>query len=129
MKRDSSPQLAAAAALVELLTAHPELSAIVWTIGGDAGVLTGDHVGQDGRGELVDAVAAVTGGTVARSTATIGDDRQGASHLVAVYCGVPVQVSASYPLPDARGLTSSDLRDLLAGRRLGTVVCLPGGVA
>lgn len=129
MKRDSSPQLAAATALVELLTGRPELDRMTWTVGEQPGVLIGHHVGDSGNGELVDAVAAVIGGTVARSTATRGEDRQGAAHLVTVYRGVPVKVWASYPLPDAHGLTSADLRELFAGRTIGTLVCLPGGAA
>lgn len=129
MKRDSSPQLAAATALVELLTARPELDRMTWTVGEEPGVLIGHHVGYDGNGELVDVAADVIGGTVARSTANRGEDRQGAAHLVAVYRDVPVKVWASYPLPDAHGLTSTDLRELFAGRALGTLVCLPGGAA
>lgn len=129
MKRDSSPQLAAATALVELLTARPELDLIVWTVGEQPGVLIGHHIGVDGNGEIVDDVAAVTGGTVARSTATRGEDRQGAAHLVATYRDVPVKVWASYPLPDANGLFAADYRELFTGRQIGTLVCLPGGVA
>ena len=129
MKRDSSPQLAAATALVELLTDRPELDMIVWTVGEQPGVLIGHHIGEDGNGEVVDAVAAVTGGTVARSTAHRGDDRQGAAHLVATFRDVPVKVWASYPLPGRDGLTSTDLREVLTGRALGTLVILPGGAA
>jgi hypothetical protein len=129
MKRDSSPQLAAATALVELLTARPELDRITWTVGEQPGVLIGHHIGENGTGELVDAVAEITGGTVARSTANRGEDRQGAAHLVTVYRDVPVKVWASYPLPDAHGLTSADLREILTRRALGTLVCLSGGAA
>jgi hypothetical protein len=127
MKRNSSPQLTAARALVELLANRPELETIVWTVGEQPGVLIGHHVGGDGTGELVDAVAAVTGGTVVRSTATLAGNRQGAAHLVATYRDVPVKVWASYPLSDARGLTVNDYRELLASRPLGTLLCLPGG--
>jgi hypothetical protein len=127
MTHNPSPQLAAATALVELLKASPELHSITWTVGDPTGVLCGRYFAEDGTGEIVDAVAAITGGTVARSTATRAEDRQGAAHLVVIYRGVPVKVWASYPLPDARGLLAADYRELFTRRRLGTLVCLPGG--
>lgn len=129
MKRDSSLQLTPAAALVELQADRPELHSITWTIGDQPGVLSGHHIGETGRGELVDVVADVTGGTVAHSSVNRDGDRQGVAQIVSAYKGVPVQVWASYPLPDAHGLTSVDYRELFAGRQLGALVCLPGGAA
>lgn len=129
MKHDSSLQLTPAAALVELQAARPELHEITWTIGEQPGVLCGHHIAETGRGELIDIVAAVAGGTVAHSSVSRDSDRQGVAQVVTTYRGVPVQAWASYPLPDSHGLTSGDLRELFAGRSLGTLVCLPGGAA
>lgn len=129
MKNDSSLQLTPAAALVELQAARPELHAITWTIGEQPGVLSGHHIGETGRGELMDVVADVAGGNVLHFSVSRDGDRQGVAQVVAIYRGVPVEVWASYPLPTATGLMSGELREMFAGRRLGTLVCLSGGAA
>ncbi|MEW2568424.1 hypothetical protein [Streptomyces sp. NPDC047070] len=127
MNQNPSPELAPALALVNLLAASPELHSIIWTVGETPGILSGRHTGESGTGELVDAVAAVTGGTVARSSLSRGDDRHGTAQLVTTYHGASLHVWASYPLPGIDGLTSTDLRDLMASCPLGALVCLPGG--
>ncbi|MFB7574628.1 hypothetical protein [Streptomyces sp. NPDC056165] len=127
MKRDVSPAQAASAALAQLLAHHPDLDRLVWTVGETPGVLKGYQVTETGTGEIIDLCAQVMGGTVARSVLNRGDDRLGVAQLVTSYDGVPLEVWASYPLPGADGLTSTELREVLAARPLGAVVCLPGG--
>jgi hypothetical protein len=116
---------AVAAALTHLLADHPELASVVWTVGKTPGVLEGQHVSDSGRGEIVDACAAVMGGHVARSTQYLDIDGHGLAQLVAVYDGVPVSVWASYPLPKSN-LPAAELRRVLTGRPLGAVVCRGG---
>ncbi|MFJ3249174.1 hypothetical protein [Streptomyces sp. NPDC086782] len=127
MKPDVSPAQAASAALAQLLAQHPELDRLIWTVGETPGVLKGFQITETGTGEIIDLCAEAMGGTVARSVVGRGVDRLGVAQLVTSYDGVPVEVWASYPLPGADGLTSTELRDVLAARPLGTVVCLPGG--
>lgn len=128
MNQNSSPQLGVANALVGLLTARPELHVFSWSVGEKPGVLLGTLTAETGNGEAVDMVAGLTGGTVGRSSVSRHGDRQGIAQLVTTYQGVPVHVWASYPLPDDHGLTSTDLRNLLAARPLGALACIPGGV-
>lgn len=127
MNQNPSPELAPSLALVSLLTARPELHALVWTVGEVPGVLSGHHTSETGTGELADVLAEVAGGTVAHSSVNRGDDRLGVAHVVTTFEGASVRMWASYPLPDARGLTSTDLREMFSARRLGTLLCLPGG--
>ncbi|MFJ6562006.1 hypothetical protein ACIQMV_19520 [Streptomyces sp. NPDC091412] len=122
-----TPAQAASAALAQLLARHPELDRLVWTVGETPGVLKGFQVTETGTGEIIDLCAQVMGGTVARSVLDRSGDRQGIAQLVTGYDGVPVEVWASYLLPGADGLTSTELYDLLVGRPLGTVAVLPGG--
>ncbi|MFI9806245.1 hypothetical protein ACIHEJ_18130 [Streptomyces sp. NPDC052301] len=91
--------------------------------------MKGHQIAEWGNGEIIDACAAVMGGTVVRSTLNRDNDRQGVAQLVTVYAGVPVEVGAGYPLPDEHGLIAADLRDLFTARPLGALVCLPGGGA
>lgn len=124
----TTPEAAAAAALAHLLAAQPELSVITWTVGEQPGVLVGRQTSESGAGEIIDTCAAVLDGTVVRSALGHGKgDRQGLAQLVAVYDGVLVEVSASYPLPGPDGLTSAELREVLSGRPLGTLAIVPGG--
>lgn len=127
MTQNSSPQLAVANALVGLLTAWPELDVLNWAVGEKPGVLLGTLTTETGNGEIVDMVSGFIGGTIGRSSVSRGGDGQGIAQLVATYEGVPVHVWASYPLPDNRGLTAADLRNLLVARPLGALVCIPGG--
>ncbi|MFF4726436.1 hypothetical protein ACFY3M_13995 [Streptomyces mirabilis] len=126
MSTNVSPEQAAAAALVKLLAARPELRSVVWTVGETPGVLRGHQIAETGSGEIVDACAELMGGTVARSVLSRDSDRQGVAQLVAEYAGVSVDVWASYPLPDSHGLTSTDLHQILVGRAIGTLALLPG---
>lgn len=126
MSTNVSPEQAAAAALVKLLTARPELRSIVWTVGETPGVLRGHQIAETGSGEIVDACAELMGGTVAHSVLSRDSDRQGVAQLVTEYAGVSVDVWASYPLPDSHGLTSTALHQILVGRAIGTLALLPG---
>ncbi|MFE0541061.1 hypothetical protein [Streptomyces sp. NPDC058891] len=127
MSQHRSPEQAAAAALTHLLTERPELAALVWTVGESPGLLRGQQYAESGGGEILDVCADLMGGTVVRSAVGRDGDREGIAQLVTVYEGVSVEVWATYPLPGRDGLTSTELRDLLGSRRLGTLVCLPGG--
>ncbi|MER6976004.1 hypothetical protein [Streptomyces carpinensis] len=127
MNPNPSPEQAPAVALAQLLGHRTELSALVWVLGETPGVLKGHQIGETGNGDIIDACAELMGGTVVRSECHRGNDRQGVAQLVTCYDGVPVEVWASYPLPDDHGLTSADLRQLFAARPLGTLVCLTGG--
>ncbi|MEV6738605.1 hypothetical protein AB0N14_17420 [Streptomyces sp. NPDC051104] len=127
MNPNVSPEQAAAAALAQLLGHRPDLSAMVWAVGETPGVLKGHQISESGSGEIIDVCADLMGGTVVRSTLSRGDDRQGVAQLVTAYAGVPVEVWASYPLPDDHGLIAAELRDIFAARPLGQLVCLPGG--
>lgn len=118
--KPSSPEAAAAAALTGLLTTHPELGVIAWTVGQRSGVLHGHHTGAGETGGIIDVCARVMGGTVTRSTIARGRDVQCIAQLVTVFGGVPVDVWSSYPLPE--NLASAHLLRLLAGRRIGTLV-------
>ncbi|MER6367318.1 hypothetical protein ABT255_02880 [Streptomyces mirabilis] len=126
MSTNVSPEQAAAAALVKLLTARPELRSVVWTVGETPGVLRGHQIAETGSGEIVDACAELMGGTVAHSVLSRDSDRQGVAQLATEYAGVSVDVWASYPLPDSHGLTSTDLHQILVGRAIGTLALLPG---
>ncbi|MGW2075053.1 hypothetical protein ACWCPK_42705 [Streptomyces sp. NPDC001953] len=127
MSQHRSPEQAAAAALTHLLAERPELAALIWTVGESPGLLKGHQIAETGAGETIDVCAALMGGTVTRTVLNRDGDRDGLAQLATIFDGVPVEVWASYPLPDADGLTSTELRDLLTSRRLGTLVCLPGG--
>ncbi|MFE6551645.1 hypothetical protein ACFVHS_25040 [Streptomyces sp. NPDC057746] len=127
MAEHASPACAEATALLHLLTARPELKALVWTIGDVPGLLRGQQVTETGEGEIIDACADLMGGTVVRSVLNRDGARDGIAQLVTFYEGVAIDVWASFPLPGADGLTTTELRDLLGSRRLGTLVCLPGG--
>lgn len=127
MNPNPSPAQTVAAVLARLLTERRELETLVWTVGETPGVLKGHLVASSGSAEVIDVCADLMGGTVVRSVTNRGGDRQGIAHLVTVYDGVPVEVWASYPLPDATGLTYADLHRLMTGRPLGALLCLPGG--
>ncbi|WP_328434499.1 hypothetical protein [Streptomyces sp. NBC_00425] len=127
MDSNLTPEQAAAAALAHLLAEHPQLGSITWSVGERPGVLTGRLVAETGHGEIIDDCAEVMGGTVARTSHYRDDDGHGVAQLVTSYRDVPVHVWATYLLPDSTGLTSTDLRQLLAGRPLGTLPMLPGG--
>ncbi|GGQ49484.1 hypothetical protein GCM10010250_21240 [Streptomyces althioticus] len=127
MNEHLSGEAAAAAALAHLLADHPDLGALVWSIGQTPGVLAGHQMAESGQGEIVDACSAVMGGTVARSTHALNGDGHGLAQLSTFFDGVPVQVWVSYPLADRNGLHSAELAALLSGRQLGTLPLLPGG--
>ncbi|MFD0209201.1 hypothetical protein ACFVH9_08685 [Streptomyces hirsutus] len=127
MKQNLTPEQAAATVLARLLIDHPELCSVVWSVGEKPGVLTGHQMSDSGQGEIIDACAAAMGGTVARSTHRRNGDGHGLAQLAAIVDGVPVHVWASYPLPGADGLTSTELAALLSGRQLGTLAIVPGG--
>lgn len=127
MNPNASPTQTVAAVLARLLSERPELEALTWPVGETPGVLKGYQVANSGSGEVIDGCADLMGGTVVRSVLNRGGDRQGIAQLVTVYDGVPVEVWASYPLPDATGLTYADLHRLMTGRPLGALLCLPGG--
>jgi len=108
---NSSPQLATATALVDLLTAHPELSALEWSLD-TVGVLHGYLTAEDGRGRIVDEAAAILGGTPVRASIDRDGDRVGLVSLASTWHGVNVEVWASYAETAPR-------------RPLGTVAVLP----
>lgn len=126
MKEHLTGDAAAAAALAHLLADHPELSAVIWSVGEMPGVLTGRQINVTGRGEIVDACAKAMGGHVARTSHYRENDGHGVAQLVTVYDEVPVQVWASYPLPDST-ITAAELRRVLTGRRFGVVADIEGG--
>ncbi|MFE4796153.1 hypothetical protein ACFRFL_13815 [Streptomyces sp. NPDC056708] len=111
MASNHSFQLGAAIALVELLSTHPELSALTWTAT-PVGVLRGEQRGVEGHGEIVDDCAEILGGTPDR--VAVDGDGSGFAELATVWRGVLVQVWATYSAPAPR-------------RKLGTVV--PAGGA
>ncbi|MGW2951610.1 hypothetical protein [Streptomyces eurythermus] len=90
------------------------------------GVLTGHQITDTGRGEIIDACARALGGHVARTSHYRDKDGHGVAQLVTIYDDVPVEVWASYPLPDTT-IKAADLRRVLTGRALGTVADNEGG--
>lgn len=90
----SNPQASAATALSQLITEHPELTGLTWTID-TVGVLQGEQHGQDGHGEIVDRCAEILGGTVLRTS--YGDGGQHLAQLAAEWRDVLVKIWASYP--------------------------------
>ncbi|MEU8870515.1 hypothetical protein AB0D24_04980 [Streptomyces javensis] len=108
----NSSQIATASALVTLLTDHPELSALTWTVD-TADVLHGQQTGA-GSGLIVDQAARVLGGTPVHARINRGTDRIGLAQFATVWRGVHVEVWASYATPEPR-------------RPLGTVAVLTGG--
>ncbi|PWI16071.1 hypothetical protein DI272_19270 [Streptomyces sp. Act143] len=126
MDRNLSGEAAAAAALAHLLTDHPELGSLIWTVGETPGVLTGHQITETGHGEIVDTCAEVMGGHVARTSNHRNVGGQGIAQLVAFYDDVPVKVWVSYPLPN-NTLNAAELRRVFTGRHLGTVADLEGG--
>lgn len=129
MNENPSGEQAAAAALAHLLADHPELGSVTWSVGETPGVLSGRQISESGHGEIIDACAAAMGGTVARTTQTRHGEGAGFAQLATVYDGVPVQVWVSYLVPGPNGLTSTELRNLLGHRPLGTLPILPGGAS
>ncbi|MYR58860.1 hypothetical protein GTY54_22340 [Streptomyces sp. SID625] len=117
---------AVAAALTHLLTEHPQLDALTWAVGETPGVLTGRQYAETGHGEIIDACADILGGHVVRSSQQHPAGGHGVAQLVTIYDEVPVEVWASYMLPEG-SLTAAELRHVLTGRRLGTVADLEGG--
>lgn len=96
MTEHSNPQASAATALSQLLTEHPELTGLTWTID-TVGVLQGEQHGQDGSGEIVDRCAEIIGGTVLRTSIWHHGDGQGLAQLATEWRDVLVKVWASYP--------------------------------
>ncbi|MFD9903849.1 hypothetical protein [Streptomyces sp. NPDC059063] len=129
MKRNPTPEQAAAAALVRLLDTAPRLGAITWTVGRTPGVLHGQLVADNSCGGIIEACAEILGGTPARSVVSRDGDRQGVTQLVATYEGVQVQVWASYPMPVLTSLACQQLRALLTRRRAVAARPLPHGEA
>ncbi|MFD5788665.1 hypothetical protein ACFWH1_18830 [Streptomyces sp. NPDC127037] len=99
MAGNSSPQLSAATALVELLDTHPELSALAWTVD-TLGVLRGELTGDASRGRIVDDCAHTLGGTPVR--VRVDEHGSGFAELAAVWRDVPVQVWVTYSAPVPR---------------------------
>ena len=126
MNTHLSGEAAAAAALAHLLADHPELHSVIWSVGETQGVLTGRQIDETGQGEVIDTCAKIMGGHVARTSHYRNDDGHGVAQLVTFYDDVPVEVRASYLLPDTT-ITAAELRRVLTGRPLGTVAVIKGG--
>ncbi|MEU1853641.1 hypothetical protein ABZ499_31355 [Streptomyces sp. NPDC019990] len=115
-----------AAALAHLLADHPELGSITWSVGEKPGVLTGHQLDLLGQGQSIDACAEIMGGNVVRASHWRGDSGDGVAELVTTFDGVTVHVWVSYVLTRST-LTAAELRSVLSGRRLGTLVDIAGG--
>ncbi|MFC9341405.1 hypothetical protein ACFT0G_25250 [Streptomyces sp. NPDC057020] len=96
MKQHSTPQASAATALSQLLSEHPSVTGLTWSIN-TLGVLEGVQHGETGQGQVVDDCAQILGGTAARTVLTRAGDRLGLAELVTVWRDVPIKVWASYP--------------------------------
>jgi hypothetical protein len=98
MSRKRNPQLAPAAALVQLLQEHPDLPALTWTIqrGGPA-ELRGDAYAEDHPFEVLRSWADVLGGEITPDTADFecGGLRRRMHRLTTVWRDVRVVVSAA----------------------------------
>ncbi|MFG2404184.1 hypothetical protein ACGFR8_07570 [Streptomyces brevispora] len=103
MKTHASPQAGAATVLSQLLTEHPEVTGLTWTVD-LLGVLHGEVHEEAGDGRIVDACAEILGGTAAHTILTRAGDRLGLAQLATTWRDVPVHVWASYPQAPAGGL-------------------------
>lgn len=111
LARNFSLQLSAATALVNLLSAHPELSVLTWTVE-PLGVLRGQQTDEHERGSVVDVCASILGGTPVH--VAVDGEGSGFAEPATVWRGVNVQVWATYSAPPMC-------------RALGTVVPAGGG--
>ncbi|MFJ3100298.1 hypothetical protein [Streptomyces sp. NPDC086835] len=96
MTAHSNPQASAATALSQLLTEHPEIADLTWSIT-TLGVLEGEQHAETGHGQVVDDCAQILGGTAAHTVLTRAGDRLGLAQLTTTWRDVPVHVWASYP--------------------------------
>ncbi|THA50829.1 hypothetical protein [Streptomyces sp. A1136] len=96
MTAHSNPQASAATALSQLLTEHPEVVGLTWSIN-TLGVLEGEQHAETGHGQVVDDCAQVLGGTAAHTVLSRAGDRLGLAQLTTTWRDVPVHVWASYP--------------------------------
>ncbi|MFF1834142.1 hypothetical protein ACFVXE_08045 [Streptomyces sp. NPDC058231] len=108
MKAHASPQPSATLALNTLLTTHPEIEGLTWSID-TLGTLCGEQKGMEGRGRIIDDCAQILGGTPVH----VRVDGGGVVERVTVWRGVPVQVWVSYSAPAPR-------------RKLGTILPAAG---
>ncbi|MFF2650545.1 hypothetical protein [Streptomyces sp. NPDC058045] len=109
----SIPQVAAAQAMTDLLTNHPELRSLSWEVATN-GVLTGrSHDATDAQ--AVEQCAALMGGTIRTSIFnSLGTgERRAAAQLATVWRGVTVGICVTYPAP-LPSLDAESLRQLLA---------------
>ncbi|MBT2492319.1 hypothetical protein J7E96_28185 [Streptomyces sp. ISL-96] len=102
MTAHSNPQASAATALSQLLTEHPSVDGLTWTIN-TLGVLQGELHATEGDGQIVDDCARILGGTAAHTTLTRDGDRLGLAQLTTTWRDVPVLVWSSYPEAPAGG--------------------------
>lgn len=101
-------QLTSATALAQLLTDHPELPALDWTIN-KRGVLTGSQFGVEDLPSLTEEITGVLGGTSHESWFTSGKDGlpHPVVHVDAVWRDVPVALTLGGAAPAvAAGLPS-----------------------
>jgi hypothetical protein len=97
-KRIPSPQHAPAAALLELVTEHPELR-VAWSLGDDGLLMGNVRVEADGRA-VMDRIVAVLGGTPVESQyAAPGDpsDLMWSSWVWTTWRDVQLSVTVSCP--------------------------------
>lgn len=91
------------AALLDLLTTHPELapeaSGLAWTLT-PTGTLHAEATDAADGGRAVDACARALEATVLRDRAGDGAVRSVIARLVAVHQGVPVEVWETYRSPE-----------------------------
>ncbi|MBA4865978.1 hypothetical protein H1V43_32465 [Streptomyces sp. PSKA54] len=96
MNHNPNPQLGPAMALVALLKEHPELPRVDWSVS-TSGFLSGTHVADYDARPLMDAYAAVIGGTPIESTYSRGGDERHTFHLMTDWRDVHFDLWVSCP--------------------------------